>query len=68
MPKAKERWRFYIECVHCGENINFADAPSPDDDAHPSHRGVALECAHCHTDHVYLGSQVRRGLDDGDSR
>ena len=65
MPKSKGRWRFYVECVHCEENINLGDAPSPEDDPHPSHCGVAIECPHCHTDHVYPGSQVRRGLDDG---
>jgi hypothetical protein len=66
MTKPKERWRYFVECAHCHENISFADAPSPEDDPEPTHRGVVLECPHCRTEHAYRGSQIMRGAEHVD--
>jgi hypothetical protein len=65
MENGKPKWRFFVDCVACEKPIILCDAPSPDENAHPTHRGVEIACPHCRTRHTYHGAEVQRGLIEG---
>jgi predicted RNA-binding Zn-ribbon protein involved in translation (DUF1610 family) len=54
-------WYFFISCRSCGNDLIFAEAPSPEDEPKPRVRGVKSTCPHCGKAHSYRANEVRRG-------
>lgn len=58
------KWYFFVQCVSCGEDLLFAEAPSPDAEPVVKVRGVQIDCPHCGTAHTYDAKKVGRGVKD----
>jgi predicted RNA-binding Zn-ribbon protein involved in translation (DUF1610 family) len=55
-----DKWYFVAECGQCGEQIPFAEAPSPDEEPFPKSAGVSVRCAHCGFEGTYVGPLISR--------
>ena len=61
MPDVEpDKWYFCAICSNCGESIPFEQAPSPEENPHPLHRRVQVDCPHCRTNATYDGSAIVR--------
>jgi predicted RNA-binding Zn-ribbon protein involved in translation (DUF1610 family) len=54
------KWYFVANCTKCGEPIPFAEAPSPEDDPHPTSGGITMRCPECGFESTYTGLLISR--------
>ncbi len=54
------KWYFTVDCSKCGEDIPFAEAPSPEEESEPQFRTVKLQCPHCGAEDIYAPALMTR--------
>jgi ribosomal protein S27E len=54
------KWYFAVDCAKCGEAIPFEEAPPPEDDPSPKHRGIRVRCPDCHEEYTYAPALISR--------